>query len=80
MQILVRRLEAERLLLTGSASSLSKTASAITHPPELELPRSLRHPEIIRGGLSVPEEFRCPLGSAVMAQPVVTPAGLTFDR
>lgn len=80
MQILVRRLEAERLLQTGSVASLSTTASAITHPPELDLPRSLKNPEIIRGEITVPEEFRCPLGSSVMSQPVVTPAGLSFDR
>eukprot|EP00892_Ulva_mutabilis_P007578 jgi/Ulvmu1/5192/UM021_0209.1 len=79
-QILIRRLEAEMRLLTSSVSSLSTTTSIITHPPELDLPRSLRHPEIISGDVVVPEEFRCPLGSAVMAQPVVTPAGLTFDR
>jgi hypothetical protein len=59
---------------------MAQTGASITHPPELDLPQSLKVPENIRGDVRVPQEFRCPLGSGVMSQPVVAPCGLTYDR
>ena len=59
---------------------MAQTGAPITHPPELDLPQSLKAPENIRGDVRVPQEYRCPLGSGVMSQPVVAPSGLTYDR
>ena len=67
-------------MLTSSKLSMAQTGAPITHPPELDLPQSLKAPENIRGDVRVPQEYRCPLGSGVMSQPVVAPSGLTYDR
>ena len=74
--MLLARLEAERLLIAAGAAS----ADPITHPPALDLPRSLRRPDSVPSTLSLPADFRCPLGSGVMTSPVVTPSGLSYER
>jgi U-box domain len=79
--------EAERKLANTSASTLHSTwrsneqlTTAIMFPPALDLPSTLQRPETEPGAVSVPAAFRCPLGSGVMTAPVVTPAGMTYDR
>jgi hypothetical protein len=79
MQMLIVRLEVERLL-TAKVAGQSPQCDTITYPAALDLPQSLHHPETMPRTLSVPLDFRCPLGSGVMTTPVVTPSGLTYER
>lgn len=76
--MLIDRLGIEQALAT--AVSGTQRSSAIMFPPALDLPNSLQRPETTPAALEVPSGFRCPLGSCVMAAPVVTPSGLTYEQ
>ena len=62
---MIARLEAVRLL--------SKTGT-VHHPPSLEISETVREAE------SVPEALTCPITHAVMANPVVAPSGVTYEK
>ena len=74
----MRRLEVERTIIC--AASGDQHSPSITFPPALDLPNSLATPDTLPRTLSIPQCYRCPLGSGVMAAPVVTPAGLSYER
>lgn len=82
LQILIQRLEVERAIAQTSLDPqlMNHCSPTITFPPALDLPNSLASPDTLPRTLSVPQCYRCPLGSGVMAAPVVTPSGLTYER
>ena len=72
-QVVIQRLEVEAELKRSH-----KTCHAL-QPPALDLSMTEKdlsgvdHP-------SMPKEFLCPVSMRLMTDPVVTPAGITYDR
>jgi hypothetical protein len=73
LQVVIQRLEVEAELKRSH-----KTCNAL-QPPALDL--SMTEKDL--SGMdcpSMPKEFLCPISMRLMTDPVVTPAGITYDR